>query len=66
MVETYKGLQGQIRYVEETIAIKKQLGKDTSFEKELVREWRKYLPGGSKYNLWLAYSREGPHRRASA
>jgi len=66
MTTEYKGLQGQINYVKQTIRIKEQLGKDASFEKELVKEWRKYLPGGSKHNLWLAYSREGSHRKASA
>ena len=53
------GLLKQISYVEENIAIKKQLGKDTSFEEGLLKEWRKYLSGGSKHHLWLAHSKEG-------
>ena len=52
----YRGLRGQIKYVEETITIKKQLGKDASFEKGLVREWKRYLPSGDKHHLWVQYS----------
>ena len=48
-------LETQISYVVETIKIKEVLGKDASLEKSLVKEWRKYLPGGSKYNVWLEY-----------
>ena len=33
-------LQRQIRYVEENIKLKEQLGKDTSFEKDLVKAWK--------------------------
>ena len=66
MVETYKGLQGQIRYVKETIAIKKQLGKDTSFEEELIKEWRRYLRGGDKHHLWLSHSYAARHKEKLA
>ena len=61
--QSYQGLQGQIRYMEDNIAIKKKLGKDSSFEEGLVKEWKKYLPGGSKHHLWLDYSREGSHKK---
>ena len=37
-----------------------QLGKDASFEEGLVKEWRKYLPGGRKHHLWLAYIHDVP------
>jgi len=53
---THEGLAGQILYIEENIAIKKKLGKDTSFEEELVKEWRRYLKGGDKHHLWVAHS----------
>ncbi len=59
---THQGLAGQIKYIEENNAIKKKLGKDTSFGEGLIKEWRKYLPGGSKHHLWLAYSKEGSHQ----
>lgn len=60
------GLARQIRYTEECIEIKEKLGKNHSFEDGLVKEWRKYLPGGSKYHLWVAYSRPGSHQKVSA
>ena len=50
------GLARQIRYTEDCIAIKKELGKASSFEEGLVKEWRRYLPGGDKHYLWVAYS----------
>ena len=43
MEQSHQGLQRQIRYVEEKIAIKKKLGNDASFEERLVKEWKKYL-----------------------
>lgn len=46
---SYIGLKGQVRYVEENIAIRKRLGKDTIFEESLIEEWKRYLPGGDKY-----------------
>ena len=46
-----KPIKRQMKYVEENIAIKKQLGKDTSFEEGLLKECREYLPGGSKHHL---------------
>ena len=59
-------LQDQINFVLENIAIKKRLGKDTSFEEELVKEWERYLPGGKKHHLWAAYSSEGSHQKKVA
>ena len=59
-------LEGQIKYVKENIAIKKKLGKNASFEEALVKEWQRYLKGGDKHDLWLAYSREGSHQKGSA
>lgn len=53
------GLLKQIAYIEENIAIRKELGKDYSFEEELVEEWRRYLPGGDKHHLWSAHSKTG-------
>jgi len=50
------GLARQIRYSEDCIAIKMELGKDSSFEEGLVKEWRRYLPGGAKHYRWIAYS----------
>ena len=59
-------LESQIRYVEDNIALKKQLGKDSSFEEKLIKEWRRYLPRGDKHHLWLAYSHEGSHQKKPA
>lgn len=35
---TYKGLEGQIKYLEESIKIGEALGKDKSYERMLVKE----------------------------
>ena len=48
---TVRGLRRQIQYMQESIEIGEKLGKDKSFERELVREWQEYLPGGSKHHL---------------
>lgn len=37
-----RGLWFEIKSIEEIIAIKKDLGKDTSFEKRLLRSYKKY------------------------
>jgi len=50
------GLLKQIHYVEENIKLKERLGKDASFEMELVEAWREWLPGGRKHHLWLKHS----------
>lgn len=42
-------LEYEIQAIEENIAIKEKTGKDASFEKELLKEYKKYLPGGSKH-----------------
>jgi len=56
----------QIKYAEGNIAIKKQLGKDASFEEGLVRSWQEYLPGGSKHYRWLSHSYAERHRQPLA
>jgi len=66
MTTEYKGLQGQINYVKQTIRIKEQLGKDASFEKELIKEWRRYLRGGDKHHLWLSHSYAARHQEKLA
>ena len=48
-------LEYEIRVVEETIAIKEKMGKDASFEKGLVKEWKRYLPGGDKHSEWVKH-----------
>ncbi|MBA7607946.1 hypothetical protein ES703_15116 [subsurface metagenome] len=54
-------LQQQIKYVEDNIKLTESLGKDASFERELVKELKRYLPGGDKHHLWAAYSANGSH-----
>jgi len=54
-----RGLKYEIKCVEGTIKIKEQLGKDAKFEKGLVREWKRYLPGGDKHHLWVQHSFSG-------
>ena len=49
-------LEEEIRAVEGIIVTKKRMGKDASFEKGLVREWKRYLPGGDKHDLWVKHS----------
>ncbi|MBU0778017.1 hypothetical protein KKF82_07145 [Patescibacteria group bacterium] len=63
MEETHVGLLGQITYVKQTIAIKKQLGKDASFEEGLIEEWRRYLPNGDKHHLWESHSYAARHSK---
>ena len=46
-----KALRRQIKYVKDTITIKKRLHKDDSFEEDLVKEWSRWLPGGGKQYL---------------
>uniref|UniRef100_A0A6H1ZQD4 Uncharacterized protein n=1 Tax=viral metagenome TaxID=1070528 RepID=A0A6H1ZQD4_9ZZZZ len=53
------GLAKQITYTEESIGIGEALGKDKSYERMLVKEWRLWLPGGPKYHLWLDHSKAG-------
>ena len=54
-------LISQIKYVEQTIISKEELGEDASFERELVKEWKRYLPGGDKHHLWLQHSDSARH-----
>ena len=60
------GLLKQIKYVEETIALKEANGKDATYEKDLVKAWRTYLPKGSNIYLGLAYSRAGSHAKGAS
>ena len=43
---TVASLRRDIKRVEACIVEFKKLGKDCSFEEDLLKEWRKYLPGG--------------------
>lgn len=37
-----RGLWFEIKCIEETIALREKLGKDTSFEKSLLKSYKKY------------------------
>ena len=52
---TVVGLMREIKYVEDCIKERKKLNKDCSFEEDLLKEWRKYLPGG-RFNHKLSQS----------
>lgn len=45
MSYSVKWLQGEIKQLEETIAIRKGLGKDCAELNELLKSWKSYLPG---------------------
>ena len=60
--QTHEGLEGQIKYMEESIKIGEALGKDKSYERMLVKEWKRYLPGGDKHHLWVAYSEHARYK----
>jgi len=45
---TVKGLKKQIVIVEEIIEKKK--GKDVKIEKDLIKAWKTYLPGGRNHH----------------
>ena len=53
-------LEYEIRVVEQVIEAKEKQGKETSFERDLIKEWSRYLPGGDKNKLWLAHTEAGP------
>jgi len=46
---TTEGLKRQMKYVEDAINIKRRVGKDTTFEEDLLKSWKQWLPGG-KYH----------------
>ena len=48
-------LKSQIKLVEKTIKIKESHGKDASYEKDLVKSWKEYLPGGKHFKDWEDY-----------
>ena len=52
---TVVGLRREIKYVEDCIVERKKLGKDCSFEEDLLKEWKKYLPSG-RFNYKLSQS----------
>ena len=49
-------LEYEISEAEASIKIGEKLGKDMSYEKECVKNWRKYLPGGKYHHLWEKHS----------
>ena len=51
-------LDYQISETEKIIKLKKDAGKDASFEKALIKEWKNYLHGGTKHHLWQRHSGE--------
>lgn len=46
-------LNFEIKCIEDCIRIRQSLGKDVTFEKDLVKEYRKYLPGGKKITFGI-------------
>lgn len=48
-----RGLLYEIKCIEQTINGKKSRGEDIKFEQELVKEYKRYLEGGDKHDLWL-------------
>jgi hypothetical protein len=53
-------LEYEMKVVQQVIEAKEKQGKDTTFERELIKEWRRYLPGGDKNSLWLTHTEAGP------
>lgn len=56
--QVHEGLAGQIKYMEESIEIGEAAGRDKSYERMLVKEWNRYLPGGDKHHLWVQHTQE--------
>jgi hypothetical protein len=56
---TNKSLRFQIKCIENTIRIGEEMGKDMSWEREIVEEHKKYLPGGPKHYLLTKDPRQG-------
>jgi len=46
--QTGKGLAFEIKCLEESIAIKEKMGKDTKFERELLKSWKKFQRAGQR------------------
>jgi len=49
-------LEFEISEMEECIKIGEKAGKDMSYEKSLVKNWRRYLPDGTLHHLWMKHS----------
>jgi len=47
---TVVGLKRQILIVEGILKTKKRLGKDYSYEVDLLNSWKAYLPGGRNHH----------------
>ena len=47
-----RSLAYEVACIEDTIALKKKMGKDAKFEEALVKEYKRYLPGGDLHHLW--------------
>lgn len=50
-----RNLQKQIKLIEKTIKIKESKNEDVSYEKELIKSWKEYLPGGKHFKDWEDY-----------
>ena len=48
-------LEFEISEMEGCIKIGEKAGKDMSYEKSLVKNWRKYLPEGKYHYLWVKH-----------
>ena len=48
-------LEYEISEAEASIKIGEKLGKDMSYEKDCVKNWRRYLKGGKLHHKWLQY-----------
>ena len=58
-------LEYEIRIAEGVIKQGEKKGRDMSYDKMLVKNWRQYLPGGKYHHLWKKHSaqamRNGRH-----
>ena len=50
MSYTLSCLKKDMKDLEENIAARKKAGKDYSFEQDLMKSWRTYLPGGRNHH----------------
>ena len=48
-------LEYEIRMAEEVIKEGEEAGKDMSYEKDCVKNWKRYLPGGKYHHLWVKH-----------
>lgn len=47
-----RSLKYEIKCIERTIEVAEANGEDATYERELVKEYKRYLPGGDKAHLW--------------